>query len=366
MGFFKSLKGKVDFGTNAQSAGNTDHDSVDGQQGRPPGYSSEPPSRLKAFTNNAQQDSFQPPPGPPPTQSQSEASSPPPGPPPSQSKAETNPPPYHDWTSVPDTSLLPPPPALPQEASPTNNASYDSAAAAHEWCAANPLYTPSTPSPNLHNLSQNGHLTFDRPPTLARNSTLRQTGPGRYHLKTQRGQQDTVLLSTLPLYFAAVDHPLHTEQEKLIYFEVKILNIRDNESGVAVGFAAKPYPLWRLPGWHRASLAVHGDDGRRYVNDSWGGREFVTAFERRKTVGIGMRFLPQDRGADRCMSKVVFTRNGRVEGGWSVDEERDAERDEGVEGLQGEKDMYAAVGVFGGVECEVVLGREGWTWDGRG
>lgn len=66
------------------------------------------------------------------------------------------------------------------------------------------------------------------------------------------------------------------------------------------------------------------------------------------------------------MTKVVFTREGRVEGGWNVDEERDAERDEGVDGLQGEKDMYAAVGSFGGVECEVVVGREGWMWDGRG
>ena len=366
MGFFKSLKGNADVGTDAQSAGNSDHVSIDDPKERPPEYSSEPPSRLKASVSNAQRDSSQPPPGPPLSNAEREAFSPPPGPPPSQSNAEANPPPYHDWTSIPDTSLLPPPPALPEESSPTNNASYDSAAAAHDWCASHPLYTPTTPSSSLHTSSQNGHLTFGRPPTLTRSATLRRTGPGRTQLTTQCGQQDAVLLTTLPLYFAAVDHPLHTEQERCIYFEVNVLSVRDSESGIAIGFASKPYPPWRLPGWHRASLAVHGDDGRRYVNDSWGGQEFVAAFRAGETVGVGMRYLPQDRGGGRCMTKVFFTRNGRREGGWDVDEERDAERDEGLEGLQGEMDMYAAVGVFGGVECETVLGREGWKWDGRG
>ena len=61
-------------------------------------------------------------------------------------------------------------------------------------------------------------------------------------------------------------------------------------SGVAVGYCAKPYPPWRLPGWHRASVGVHGDDGRRFVNDSWGGKDFTGAFRVGERVGIGMQF----------------------------------------------------------------------------
>lgn len=60
------------------------------------------------------------------------------------------------------------------------------------------------------------------------------------------------------------------------------------ESGIAIGYCAKPYPGWRLPGWERASLGVHGDDGRRFVNDTWGGKDFTTGFAPGETVGIGM------------------------------------------------------------------------------
>lgn len=58
-------------------------------------------------------------------------------------------------------------------------------------------------------------------------------------------------------------------------------------------------------------------------------------------------------GLPRCKTKVYFVRDGKVEGGWDVDEERDAERDEGIAGLLGEVDLYAAVGTYGDVEVEV-------------
>lgn len=62
------------------------------------------------------------------------------------------------------------------------------------------------------------------------------------------------------------------------------------ENGVALGYCAKPYPTWRLPGWERASLGVHGDDGRRFVNDTWGGKDFTAKFVEGETVGIGIDF----------------------------------------------------------------------------
>jgi hypothetical protein len=44
-------------------------------------------------------------------------------------------------------------------------------------------------------------------------------------------------------------------------------------------------------------LAVHGDDGRRFVNDTWGGKDFTTKFVEGGTVGIGMEFSVPDAGA---------------------------------------------------------------------
>lgn len=421
MGFFSSLKGKLDVGvddptkqpirdsssTTSQHEGwsatqekrrmfgggggggggsNKAQSSPDEQYAPPSGP---PPSQRsqgrkgKQAASAAAEDEFVPPAGPPPSHSKKhdykhnydDEYAPPPGPPPpssSSSSQPANPPPYHDWTVIPDTALLPPPPPLPQDHSPTNNASYDSAERAHAWCDSNPAYTPSIPTPELHALANAGRLSLETPPRELWNgsSMLRQTSPSSYRVKTARNQQDAIILSSIPLYFAAADHPLLTSRPKTIYFEIRVVNLADANSGIAVGYAGKPYPPWRLPGWHRASLGVHGDDGRRFVNDPWGGRDFVAAFRVGETIGVGVTFGTDElrfAGPEgRVKTRVFVTRGGtRAEGdAWDGDEERD-ERDEGVDGLLGEADLYPAIGVFGGVEFEVNLGREGWLWRPR-
>jgi hypothetical protein len=83
----------------------------------------------------------------------------------------------------------------------------------------------------------------------------------------------------------------------------------------------------------------------------------VSAFRENETIGIGMRFEAQEAARGRVKTRAFVTRDGRGDERWSwdIDEERD-ERDEGVDGLMGEGDLYAAIGVFGGVEFEVRFG----------
>lgn len=141
--------------------------------------------------------------------------------------------------------------------------------------------------------------------------------------------------------------------------------IRDREAAViAIGFCAKPYPPWRLPGWQRASLGVHGDDGRRFVNDPDGGIDFTRPFKPGDTVGLGMTFdTPPNAGSNggKAHAEVIFTRNGKRDEGWQVNEERDGESDS-VAGLEGGLDLYAAIGVAGQVELQVQLASEGWLY----
>lgn len=115
---------------------------------------------------------------------------------------------------------------------------------------------------------------------------------------------------------------------------------------MAVGFVGCPYPGFRLPGWNRASIGVHSDDGRRYCNDSYGGKDFTRPFGVGETVGIGMIFSTAGSGSG---VDVYFTRDGKKTGGWRLDEETDAELDwNATEGLDGSCDIYAAIGVWGG------------------
>lgn len=153
------------------------------------------------------------------------------------------------------------------------------------------------------------------------------TGSGRWSGSTAQGGKDACLLSSLPLYFAVPDSPLVTGMKKIIYFEVKIISYGRGRgvdaSSLALGYCAMPYPTWRMPGWERGSLAVHGDDGRRYVNDTWGGKDFTSAIKAGETVGLGMEFsipdTPPSYGSSpaetpKMKVDLIFTRNGAREG----------------------------------------------------
>jgi SPRY domain len=158
-----------------------------------------------------------------------------------------------------------------------------------------------------------------------------------------------------------------TERPKNIYFEVRILAMGGSrareETGIAIGYCAKPYPSWRLPGWQRASLGVHGDDGRRFVNDPDGGIDFTRNFQAGETVGIGMTFTvsSSSESPGKAHAEVFFTRNGKRDQGWQVNEERDRESDS-VLGLEGEFDLYAGIGMFGTAEIEIQLASAGWLY----
>ena len=117
----------------------------------------------------------------------------PPGPSLSQIPSD-NPPPYHDWTSIPDTSLLPPPPSLGHELS-KYNATWDDAARAHAFCDRFPPYTPAQPSLKVQQAVRNGDIVVERPREYT--GELKPVVAGVWSAKTRKGCGDCVLLSAL-------------------------------------------------------------------------------------------------------------------------------------------------------------------------
>ncbi|ORX95370.1 hypothetical protein K493DRAFT_157048, partial [Basidiobolus meristosporus CBS 931.73] len=69
----------------------------------------------------------------------------------------------------------------------------------------------------------------------------------------------------------------------------------------AVGLATRPYPYFRLPGWNIFSVGYHSDDGRKYVDDGYGGRDYALPFGVGDVIGCGY---------DCSGGGVFFTRNG--------------------------------------------------------
>lgn len=359
----------------------------------PPGP---PPGQASRTAAAPPADDFAPPPGPPPGQASRASAAPaddfapPPGPPPSYSGGGSGsgsgsgsgdyapppgpPPKLHDWeTAVPDNSLLPPPPNLFSgwDRSPVNNATENEAEAGKAWCAQYPINRDMNVQNNeaTRQAIQNGNFSLQQPQGYL--GKLTRESDGSWKGETSRKNPDSCLVSFPPVYAANLHKPQEGGQPFTAYYEVHIARDNRKEVSLAMGFAAMPYPHFRLPGWHRGSLAVHGDDGHRYVNDMWGGKELLDSRYRLKPggkYGIGMTFTRKNGAYDGAPAKdeldveVFFTENGRVVASWDLHEETDAEQDLPVVGLEGDYDLSAAIGTFDVVKFEVVFNPARWAW----
>lgn len=321
-------------------------------------------------------DTYAPPAGPPPNRQQDYA--PPPGSPPSHDQYAPPPgppPPQHDWqTAVPDTSLLPPPPSFfsGNQRSSTNNATEREAEQGEAWCEQNPMTGPITfPEAALEAMAE-GQIGVIRPRSYQ--GTLERPRPGVWAGKSKSSCPDSCITSTIPLYSVMAHSPMRIGKSKTIYYEVRIAKRNRKEVSLAIGFGASPYPTFRLPGWHRGCLAVHGDDGSKYINDCWGGKDFTQPFKPGETLGIGMTFAardlnappsygaPQAEAATPIDVEIFLTRDGVKAGSWNLHEEGDAVEDLPVTGLEGFNDIYAAVGTFESVEFEIVFNPAEWMF----
>jgi hypothetical protein len=262
---------------------------------------------------------------------------------------------------VPDTSLFPPPPAIFSgfERSPSSNAPEEEAVAGEVWCEDNPMTAPMMLDDASKGALHSHNIRLMEP--VGFNGRLEWKGPGEWRASTRKNSPDRCLISYPPLYSVHEHGPLRTGVPKTIYYEVKLL-ADSPTTYVGMGFTALPYPSFRMPGWHRGSLAVHGDDGHRYINDRWGGKTFTQPFRRGETYGIGMTMKPPGEGRMPLLVDIFFTRNGALAGGWNLYEETDAEEDLPVVGLEGSHDLCAAVGVYDEVAVEVVLAPERWMY----
>lgn len=260
---------------------------------------------------------------------------------------------------MPDTSLFPPPPLIfsGYDASPANNATEEEAEAGEDWCRQYPMVRPIVLDQPGKNALQSNNFRLLEPAGF--NGSLNFLALGHWEGHTNKNSPDRCIIGYPPLYVVNEHDPTATNQPKTIYYEV---TIRRNSPTInlALGFTALPYPSFRLPGWHRGSLGVHGDDGHKYINDRWGGKDFTTEYRAGDTYGIGMTFTPT--GTHRPRVDIFFTKNGKRTGGWDLHEETDAEQDLPVTGLEGFHDVSCAIGAFDATSFEVVFDPSKWLY----
>jgi hypothetical protein len=322
---------------------------------------------------------YAPPSGPPPSHASSSSTYPPPdGPPPSYQNAiagdihaapVAEPPPY------------PPPPGLNHDFSTGANATKGEAEQARLWCNFYPLTPPFPMPPNqLRAIHAHDH-TLCLPPGFRGTAKLTNQTYHTWRVISPSGTKDTLIQTALPYYSYYGDSPMLTERSKTIYFEIQVRSFGTppsksklgsllhrqpviEESGVAIGFFAPPYPAFRLPGWQRGSIGVHSDDGRRFVGNDEGGVDFTAPFQVGETIGLGMTFEARHSDEGPRMNVEVFlTRDGKKAGGWNLLNDTDSEF-ESVDGLTGDNDIFPAIGIFGPLDVELHFGEESWLYRG--
>ncbi|KAK5175524.1 Protein ssh4 [Saxophila tyrrhenica] len=90
------------------------------------------------------------------------------------------------------------------------------------------------------------------------------------------------------------------KQNEVYYWEAKLYD-KPESTLVSVGVTTKPYPLFRLPGLHKYSIAYSSSGHRRY-NQPFTGTNYGPPFVQGDVVGVGYR--PRT-------GTVFFTRNGK-------------------------------------------------------
>lgn len=90
------------------------------------------------------------------------------------------------------------------------------------------------------------------------------------------------------------------KQNEVYYWEVKIYD-KPADTKLSIGLTTKPYPLFRLPGYHKYSVA-YDSEGKKRINQPFSSPNYGPPLQQGDVVGVG--YKPRT-------GSVFFTRNGK-------------------------------------------------------
>ncbi|KAF2469887.1 SPRY domain-containing protein [Lindgomyces ingoldianus] len=127
------------------------------------------------------------------------------------------------------------------------------------------------------------------------------------------------------------------KQNEVYYWEAKIYDKPDT-TNISIGVTTKPYPLFRLPGYHRWSIAYMSYGSRRY-NQPFTPTPYGPAYVQGDVIGVGYR--PRT-------GTLFFTRNGK-------------KLDDVAHGLK-TQNFFPTVGANGPCQVHVNFGQMGFVF----
>ncbi|KAI0897776.1 SPRY-domain-containing protein [Annulohypoxylon nitens] len=127
------------------------------------------------------------------------------------------------------------------------------------------------------------------------------------------------------------------KQNEVYYWEAKIYD-KPETTLLSIGMSTKPYPLFRLPGFHKYSIAYTSIGARRY-NQPFNPTPYGPQYVQGDVIGVGYR--PRT-------GTIFFTRNGK-------------RLDDVVHGLKSQN-FFPSIGANGPCTVHVNLGQAGFVF----
>ncbi|KAL6157116.1 Protein ssh4 [Exserohilum turcicum] len=127
------------------------------------------------------------------------------------------------------------------------------------------------------------------------------------------------------------------KQNEVYYWEAKVYEKPENTS-LAIGVTTKPYPLFRLPGYHKSSISYMSNGNRRH-NQPFQPSAYGPAYVQGDVIGVGYR--PRT-------GTIFFTRNGK-------------KLDDVAHGLK-TQNFFPTVGANGPCQVHVNFGQMGFVF----
>lgn len=196
--------------------------------------------------------------------------------------------------------------------------------------------------------------------------------PG-WRVETKARSPESCFTTTRPLYSFRLHSPLVTGRPITLYFEGEIRAGNSEDSVcLALGFVAGRNRASLMPRFEHGSIGINYRDGGLYVN-----KKLIATmvFKPGQQVGIGMTFSKSDYNAQQVAvaspstassssinAEVFLTRDEKKVGCWNLGELR-GEGGLPFDGLEGNHDLYAAVGTFKEVNVDVLFDKRDWRYD---
>lgn len=126
------------------------------------------------------------------------------------------------------------------------------------------------------------------------------------------------------------------KQNDVYYWEAKIYD-KPLDTVVAIGLGTKPYPSFRLPGYHRYSVA-YDSMGNKRLNQPFSAPHYGPPLQQGDVIGVGYRTRT---------GTIFFTRNGK-------------KLDDAVHGMR--LNVFPTIGATGPATIQVNFGQAGFVY----